>query len=603
MTTSRVLIVDDDPALLEALPEALRLRMDGLTVDTCDSGPAALERIAATDYDAIVSDIKMPGMDGLQLLEAVRSRRPDTPTLLITGHGEHELAVKALRGGAYDFVQKPIDRDYFVASLNRAIQRCQLGRQLEEQKLALERHADELERTVQERTRELREANRAKDELVRREQAARSTAEQAEQRAAFLAEASTVLAASLDYETTLKSVAQLAVPRFSDWCAVDVVEEEGITRRLAMAHVDPAKVELAKELDRRYPVDPNEPRGVPQVLRSGRSELYAAIPPELLVTSARDAEHLRLLRELGHKSAMIVPLVARGRTFGALSFISAESDRRYGPEDLALAEDLARRAAVAVDNARLYRQAQQAVAARDEFLSIASHELKTPLTALQAHIQLLLRAVQQGRTVPPEQAERRLQAAEQASKRLVQLIEDLLDVSRIGAGRLALEPEDVDLAGLACEVAARAAPQLAEAGCRLQLRAGEAVVGRWDRLRLEQVVTNLLANAIKYGRGRPIELSVTQRGGRAQLMMRDHGIGIAPKEVDRIFGRFERAASARHYGGLGLGLYIARQIVAAHGGAIRVDSRPDEGATFTVELPTHQPSAVSNQRSALSHRR
>jgi signal transduction histidine kinase len=117
------------------------------------------------------------------------------------------------------------------------------------------------------------------------------------------------------------------------------------------------------------------------------------------------------------------------------------------------------------------------------------------------------------------------------------------------------------------------------------------------------VVTNLLANAIKYGRGRPIELSVTQRGGMAQLMMRDHGIGIAPKEVDRIFGRFERAASARHYGGLGLGLYIARQIVAAHGGAIRVDSRPDEGATFTVELPTHQPSAVSNQRSALSHRR
>jgi DNA-binding NtrC family response regulator len=157
MIASHVLIVDDDPALLQALPEALRLRMSGLTVDTADSASAALDRIGARDYDAIVTDIKMPGMDGLALLDEIRSRRPDTPTLMITGHGEHALAIGALRGGAYDFIQKPIDRDYFVASLRRAIQVSELRRRVKEQQQALEHRASDLERTVTERTRELQE--------------------------------------------------------------------------------------------------------------------------------------------------------------------------------------------------------------------------------------------------------------------------------------------------------------------------------------------------------------------------------------------------------------------------------------------------------------
>src|SRR5947209_8284810 len=159
MNQPRVLIVDDDPGLLQALPEALRLRMSGVTVDTADSAAAALERIAAQDYNAIVTDIKMPGMDGFALLAEIRARRPDTPTLMITGHGERALAVKAVRRGACDFVQKPIDRDYFVASLSRAIQMNELSRQVKQQQLALERRACDLERTVEERTRELREAN------------------------------------------------------------------------------------------------------------------------------------------------------------------------------------------------------------------------------------------------------------------------------------------------------------------------------------------------------------------------------------------------------------------------------------------------------------
>ena len=184
---ARVLIVDDDAALLQALPEALRLRMPGVTVDICESAASALDLVAATDYDAIVSDIKMPGMDGLALLPEIRARRPDTPTLLITGHGEHDLAVQALRGGAFDFIQKPIDRDYFVASLSRAVRLRQLSREVDEQRAALERHAAELERTVEARTRELRAANEAQAELLVRERAARAEAEEAQRHLTSLA--------------------------------------------------------------------------------------------------------------------------------------------------------------------------------------------------------------------------------------------------------------------------------------------------------------------------------------------------------------------------------------------------------------------------------
>src|SRR5881409_3550443 len=167
MSEARVLLVDDDPALLQALPEVLRLRMAALTVDTAESGAAALDRITAVDYDAIVSDIKMPGMDGLELLAEIRTQRPDTPTLMITGHGEHDLVVHALRAGAYDFIPKPIDRDYFVASLLRAIEMRELSRRVKEQQLALERHLNELEAIVEERTRELRETNQVIESPLR----------------------------------------------------------------------------------------------------------------------------------------------------------------------------------------------------------------------------------------------------------------------------------------------------------------------------------------------------------------------------------------------------------------------------------------------------
>ncbi len=235
---------------------------------------------------------------------------------------------------------------------------------------------------------------------------------------------------------------------------------------------------------------------------------------------------------------------------------------------------------------------QHALQIRDDFLSVASHELKTPLTSLQLQLQLLWRSLPQTDAQGnPHPARLRIESTRRPAERLHQLVNTLLDVSRIRAGRLALERETVDFASLLKDVVTRNEADAAGAGCRLILKADAPVVGRWDRLRLEQVVTNLLSNALKYGSSQPVELSVFQEGSTARLVVRDHGIGIAPENLARIFQRFERAVSERHYGGFGLGLWIVKQIVDSLGGDIRVESLPGQGATFTVTLPIESPPA------------
>jgi PAS domain S-box-containing protein len=228
--------------------------------------------------------------------------------------------------------------------------------------------------------------------------------------------------------------------------------------------------------------------------------------------------------------------------------------------------------------------AERAIAARDEFLSVAAHELYTPMTSLQLAVQELAAGGLD------EAAARRLtELAERQTQRIIALIANLLDVSRIEAGRLSLRPEPGDLTALVRDLSERFAPELERTGCHLVLRAEAPVIGRWDRGRLEQVLTNLLTNAIHYGAGGPIELEIRRDGDAAVVSVSDLGGGIPPQLLPDIFGRFKRAPSARHYGGLGLGLYIARQIIEAHGGRIEVDSEPGRGSTFTITLPLAGP--------------
>jgi signal transduction histidine kinase/PAS domain-containing protein len=416
-----------------------------------------------------------------------------------------------------------------------------------------------------------------------------SAEERASQAQAFLSRAGELLGSSLDWEATLQAVTRLAVPEIADWCAVDIVPiGGGMHEQVAIAHVDPARVELARDFRERYPPDPDASQGVPEVLRTGKALLFPEITDAMLVAGARDAEHLRMMRDLSLHSAMVVPLSARGRTFGAITFIAER--RAFDQDDLVLAQELARRAALAVDNARLYREAQEAAQAREAFLSIASHELRTPLTSLQLQVQNLIRHARADTGVLTR--ERTASTAEKIDsqvQRLTKLVDDLLEVSRIAAGRLSFTTTQVDLAALAKDVAARFAEDAARAGSTIAVKGDASLVGEWDRARLDQVATNLVSNAIKYGQAQPIEIRAERAGDVARLSVRDSGIGIAAADQVRIFGRFERAAEGLKYAGSGLGLWIVRQIVEGMGGSIRVRSEEGRGATFIVELPLGAP--------------
>ncbi|HVZ73190.1 MAG TPA: ATP-binding sensor histidine kinase [Polyangia bacterium] len=403
--------------------------------------------------------------------------------------------------------------------------------------------------------------------LVETERTARAAAEGAERRAAFLADATALLVASLDADTQLTRLARLAVQSLADVCLIDLVDGTEV-RRVAAAHKDPAAEAPLAELAARFParLDATSPQG----------------------TVARTKESL-LLEDpdvgAGFSSLLVLPLVTGGDVVGVISLAQAEPAHRYGPRDLEVARELAARAAIAVSNARLYRATQAAVQLRDDFLGMASHELRTPLTSLILSLQTLERRPWEGRPLAPLIDARRISLAARQAERLDRLIGDLLDVSRMEAGQLVLVRALVDLGELAREVVARFEEDAARSGCAITIETTPAIVGSWDASRLDQVVTNLLGNALKFGAGRPIHVRVDTRGDRALLVVRDEGVGIEPEHQRTVFDRFDRGGVTESQGGLGLGLYICRRLVDAHGGRISVSSRPGSGSTFSVELP------------------
>jgi PAS domain S-box-containing protein len=412
----------------------------------------------------------------------------------------------------------------------------------------------------------------------------------AERRLALLAEAGAALSSSLDYEVTLGQVARLVTPTLADYCFVDVVDEQRVIRDVAVAHVDPEREEWLRQLRRLYPPDPEASFGVAAVLRTGRSALIAELPDDLLVAAAHDAEHLRLLRALGPTSYMIAPLIARGQLLGAISFGATGAGRRYGPDDLALAEELSRRAAAAIDHARLYAAAQAAIGLREEFLGVAAHELRTPLTTLKGYTQFLARLLGQS-ALDRDRLTAAHAALERQLGRLERLVADLLDVARMQRGELALRPEPMDLVDLARQVLDRfeQAPERS-ARHRLVLEATEAVVGRWDPDRLDQALTNLVSNALKYSpAGGEVRVRVARCDGAAIVRVRDEGLGLAPEEQAGIFRPYARGRAARGVEGTGLGLYVAAQVAARHGGTIAVESTLGAGSTFTIRLPLAGP--------------
>jgi signal transduction histidine kinase len=434
--------------------------------------------------------------------------------------------------------------------------------------------------------RDITDRKRAEQEREQfiREQAARAEAEAAGRRLSFLAEASMRLASSLDYEVTLADVARLAVPFLADYCLVDIITPDETLRQVAVAHTDAAKEELLGELRRRYPVDMSAPSGVAAVTRTGRPEMVAEITESQMRALARDDEHFELLQSLEIRSYLIVPMVARGRTLGTISLIASESNRHYTGEDLALAEDLARRAGVAIDNARLFRNAQEASQLRDEFLLMVSHELLTPLNPILGWAQMLRAGLD------PRSAARALESIEQNSRHLTQIVRDLLDVTRIITGKLSIESAPTNLAAAvdAAIHSVRAAAQNRGVAIEKQFDAQAAIVVG-EAARLQQVVWNLLSNAIKFTpRGGHILVRLDRQDGHYRVSVSDDGQGISADFLPYVFDRFRQADGSirRRQGGLGLGLSLVRHLVEMHGGTVSAASDGEgKGAVFTIRLP------------------
>jgi PAS domain S-box-containing protein len=468
--SAHVLVVDDDPALLEALPVSVGLRMADVAMDTCDSGTGALGLIEATDYDAVITDIKMPGMDGLSLLTELRARRPRTPILLITGHGDRELAVGALRGGAFDFILKPIDRDYLIAALARAIEMRRLDRETERQQRALERHARVLEHIAD---------------------------------GVFL----------LDANDTIQLWNQAA---------------QAIT-------------------------------GLPSAQVTGRQ-----------------------VTEIFNDWHTLAPLIPIARAPG--TFVEAAKSI---PIDLDGHESWISVSGVEFENGTVYAfrslSSERAVyELRDEFVTVVSHELKTPLAAIYGAAETLRSRVD----LDDGTREPLLNMIATESDRLARIVNDILLAGQLDSGRFAIATDPVDPLEVARD--AIEALRIHAQGVDVRLVAPPSLpAARADGRQLRQVLDNLLENAVKYSSGEPrIELRLEADADHVRFAVQDHGLGIPGDELRRIFAKFYRLDPylTGGVGGTGLGLYICRELVRRMGGRISASSQVGQGSTFTVDL-------------------
>jgi signal transduction histidine kinase len=400
----------------------------------------------------------------------------------------------------------------------------------------------------------------------------------------LLGEAGRRLGESLDLEETLQAIGALLVPAVADWYGVDLLDD-GDLRSVAVAHRDPCKLAFAQQLRQRYPVQPDAPYGIYKVARTGEPDLVQRVDEAMLVNSAHDAEHLRLLRALALHSWMCVPLNARGQRLGVLTLVAAESGRAYGVEDLAFAQDLADRIALALDNARLYADAQQAVRVREDVLAVVSHDLKNPLAAIN------LSAAHLWQWATDSKARRLLENIQRTTGRMNRLLGDLLDMARIGSGQFDVEPGACPVAELLREAVELLQPVAEERKRLLQLdlKVVEGMAVTCDRGRILQVIENLLSNAIKFCRpGDLITLSAAPVGQAVRIAVADTGQGIPPEALPRLFDPYWSGQEHRKFG-TGLGLYIGQGILAAHGGRLQVSSRVGKGSTFFFDLPLAEP--------------
>lgn len=605
------------------------------------SGHEALKYLLDHEPAIILMDVQMPELDGFETAAIIKKseRTREIPIIFITAINKDDSFVhKGYDFGAVDYIYKPFDAHILKAKVGIFADLYRKTRSL----LEAERHLREAEKNDRER-------KLAQLELksLRREQAD-------QKKIRDLVEGihhGIVWSADLDtLKFTFVSPSSRKILGFApdQWMSesdfwIQHVHAEDREEALKVLHVlrekkqdvelehrfvradgqvvwlrtgmrvAPKEDESGYEL-RGLSVDVTEIKRAEEVLRRSKEhsefsakaslalaesldhETIIARVTELVVPKLADRFEMELVGGSSRseispdRTEMSVPLVSRGKVLGRMTFRCSSSGRFYSSDDLLTAEDLVRRSAAAVDNANLYKQAQDAIRARDEFLSIASHELKTPLTPLKLQIQSLMRTLASGKLaeVKPERISKMLVSSERQISRLSKLVDDLLDISRINMGRLTLSIEEFDLSELLAEVVERFKDQIELSRCEVKLEALGPITVACDRFRIEQVIVNLLTNAIKYGHGKPVEISACDDNGVIKMSFKDYGIGIAQEDQRRIFDRFERAVSGNNFGGIGLGLYIVTQILTAHNGRVTVESKLGAGSNFMVEFPARQ---------------
>ena len=488
----------------------------------------ALQQVAAGHFDVALLDLFLPDSSGIPTLAALCKAAPRLPVVVLAKLDSESVAISALQAGA---------QDYFVKEHGSS---------------------SALARTV------------------------RLAYERAQGQASlrFMTEAGTILASSLDYEDTLKQITNLAVPYLADCCIIDIASD-GQVVQAQVRHVVPQKEDILRDLGGPQPVKLPVGHPVASVLRSGEPHLYPNASRPIIDLSTYNSSDYEALSGVGFMSGMVLPLRVPGGTMGTLSLFLSERTRQYGPEDLALAEELALRSALAVDNARLYRQAQVLARAREDILSAVSHDLRTPLTAARAGLGLLEMRIRERL----EDDEQKLVGHIQTSiERLGILVADLLTYNEMEAGVLRLNREKTDLRTLITNAISTVHPLLEKKGQTLDVDVPAPLICSCDPKRLGHVIINLLDNAHRHTpAGTPITISGDPSADGVHLIISDHGPGIDKSEHDLIFERFHRITSART--GLGLGLAMARGVIQMHGGRIWVESAPGQGAAFHIELP------------------
>jgi signal transduction histidine kinase/DNA-binding response OmpR family regulator len=560
-----ILIVDDLPEKLLVLESVLEEL--GENVLTARSGEEALRRVLEHDFAVILLDVNMPGMDGLETAAYIRARRRSahTPIIFITAFADDIHATQGYSLGAVDYILSPVMPEVLRTKVRVFVELFRMTQQ----------------------------ARRQADERVAlaREQAARAAAEEATRRSTFLAEASTALARSLDLEATLRSLVRLVVPSLADLAGVTLVghPEESWRSELAWILPPASTVHGCSLVNSDGPQDELR-SALERVLASGQTEnldgLTLTCPPPCCQDAASSGTG-RL------RSAVILPLLARGRTLGALILAVGDSGRSFSPADLGLAEDLAGRAAIALDNARLYAEVQQADRQKNEFLSMLAHELRNPLAPIRNAVQVLKLRAQDRSDL---QAVRDI--IERQVQHLVRLVDDLLDLSRITRGKIRLQTEPVDIAGVVARAVETSRPLIDARKHELNVvLPREPVRVQGDPVRLAQVLGNLLNNAAKYTEeGGRIWLSAERQDGDVVLRVRDTGLGIPPEMLSSIFDLFTQAERSldRSQGGLGIGLTLVRRLVEMHAGRVEAFSAgANQGSEFVVRLPALDEAAPS----------